>query len=149
MKKVAIITILVLSFATAFGQTGNQWDIIVDQTGSDSMYIWAPMKTDGYMQLQFDITSFGIADSVEIDLYYMFRDKTTREYIPTQIELGLTDVLPFTMSRKPYSGNTSMVISNVDTSYTKSVKVENFLGDGLGIKITKTTAEAGDTLKVR
>jgi hypothetical protein len=149
MKKVAIITILVLFAVSGFGQTGNQWNIVIDQVATDSMYVWKPMKTDGYMQLQFDVTSFGVTDSVVVDVYYLFKDRFTDEYVPVQIELGVTDVLPLTISRKPYAGNGALAIMNGDSTYAKSVKIENFLGDALGILVTKTTAEAGDTLKVR
>ena len=149
MKKVAIITILVLFAVSGFSQTGNQWNIVMDQTAADSMYVWKPMKTDGYMQLQFDVTSFGVADSVTVDVYYLFKDRFTDEYVPVQIELGVTDALPLTISRKPYVGNGALAIMNGDSTYAKSVKIENFLGDALGILVTKTTAEAGDTLKVR
>lgn len=138
MKRVAFLLIFIVIFCSGFSQ---QLNIPMDMTAADSFYTWSNFRANGTVLVTMNYTGVS-TDSIEANFYYMLKDRYTDEYIPIQIELTAESYLPITLS------TTNMIIANGDTTNMEGFKINNFLGDRLGIKLTKHDAVATDTVKI-
>lgn len=150
MKKVAFLLLLLLLLIPLIA-SAQQREFTCGITGTDTMYIWNPFKAKGTTLIQFDFTSFGATDSCQVDLYYLLKDEDSGQYIPLQIEVDASiDEIPLWLSKNIAAyQKTANGVNVADTTNSVAVKINDFIGEALGIKVIKYSAEADDTIKVR